>query len=67
MSDDTAAELEALRRHVTEQDAEIYRQSREIESLRQAVGRLADRLKQLEGRDGGDGAGSPADERPPHY
>ena len=56
-------QLAYLQRHVEQQDRVVLNLARELERMRQRVERLESKPS-----DEGDGsAGSPADERPPHW
>jgi uncharacterized coiled-coil protein SlyX len=61
------AQLNHLREHVTEQDAEIYRLSKRVDALLNAIQVQKLQIESLSGQ-GASGAGDmPADEKPPHY
>jgi len=65
--DDTLRRLEEqlvhLQRHVEQQDRAMLDLTREIDRLRQRL----DRLESKPSAEGDTAAGSPADERPPHW
>ena len=61
------SELEALQKHVTEQDAEIYRLSKRVDSLVNAMQIQKLQIEVLAQNGGGGGDTMPADEKPPHY
>lgn len=54
-----------LEKHIEEQDAEVYQQSKRIDSLVQNLKKMESRLESF-GQGGGEGD-MPADEKPPHY
>jgi uncharacterized coiled-coil protein SlyX len=56
-----------LEKHIEAQDAEIYALTRRVDALVEALRRQKDQIASLAGGDGGETAGSPAEERPPHY
>ena len=56
-----------LEKHIEEQDAEIYRLARRVESLVQAFQKQKAQLNELTESETGARAGSPGDEKPPHY
>lgn len=54
-----------LEKHIEEQDAEVYQQSKRIDSLVREIKKYESRFEALEQSSG---SGSiPADEKPPHY
>jgi uncharacterized coiled-coil protein SlyX len=56
-------QLAHLQRHIEQQDRAMLDLTREADRLRQRVGRLEAKPSS----DGDTAAGSPADERPPHW
>jgi len=56
-------QLAHLQRHVEQQDRAMLDLTREIDRLRQRL----DRLESKPSAEGDTAAGSPADERPPHW
>jgi len=56
-------QLAHLQRHVEQQDRAMLELTREVDRLRQRL----ERLESKPASDGDTSAGSPADERPPHW
>jgi uncharacterized coiled-coil protein SlyX len=56
-----------LEKHIEEQDAEIYKLARRVESLFQALQEQKAQLAELTESTSSSELGSPIDEKPPHY
>ena len=54
-----------LEKHIEEQDAEMFQQSRRLDLAVQLLKKLESRFTNLE--QGESGGSAPADEKPPHY
>ncbi len=59
--------IEKLRLHVTQQDAEIFKLSKRIDSMSKNLDRLEKRIQDASPESPLDSDVQPSDERPPHY
>lgn len=56
-----------LKNHVSQQDNEIFRQSKQLDALQRRIKRLENRLDDDDPQSPIEGNQQPGDERPPHY
>ncbi len=65
--EDLQSRIAFLEKHVTEQDAEMYKLSKRVDSLVKAAKEQKAQLAAVAERNSQSAGDMPADEKPPHY